>query len=78
MIRSRGRDVRPLTAPLRRGSVVESVYGIGTITARKIFNLKLGVTSTVRKLDIVEGDHVQKGQALMDLEGIGATVAPFD
>ena len=78
VVRSRGRDFGPLTEPLRRGNVVESVYGIGTVTARKIFNLKLGVTSTVRELFVLEGDRVKRGRRLVTLDGTGTPVAPFD
>ncbi len=78
VIRSRSLDFGPLTEPLRRGKVVESVYGIGTVTARNVFNLKLGVTSTIGALHVLEGDRVKKGQKLVTLEGTGIPVAPFD
>jgi multidrug efflux pump subunit AcrA (membrane-fusion protein) len=76
-IRARNSDFGPATEPLHRGRVVESVYGIGTVTARNIFNLKLGVTSTVRDLFVMEGDEVRKGQKLISLDGTGTPVAPF-
>src|SRR3989338_7440611 len=60
-----------LTDPIKRGSVIESVYGIGTVTATKSYQLKLGVTSTIRRLYVKEGDQVGKGQALVDLDGTG-------
>ncbi len=66
-----------LTDPIKRGSIVESVYGIGTVTATKSYQLKLGITSTIKKLYIKEGDHVEKGQSLVDLDGTGVLTAPF-
>ncbi len=67
-----------LTQPLKRGPVLESVYGIGTVTASKSYQVKLGVTSTVRKLYVKEGDPVKRGQPLVELEGTVSVAAPFD
>jgi multidrug efflux pump subunit AcrA (membrane-fusion protein) len=78
VIRSRSRDFGPVTEPLQLGKVVESVYGIGTVTARNVFNLKLGVISTIGTLHVLEGDRVKKGQKLVTLDGTGTPVAPFD
>ena len=59
-----------LTDPIQKGSVAESVYGIGTVAAAQTFQLKSGITSTVRKLYIKEGDSVKKGAPLVDLDGV--------
>jgi hypothetical protein len=56
---------------------VESVYGIGMVTATRSFQLKLGVTSTIRRLFVREGDQVRRGQQLADLDGVPFS-APFD
>jgi len=61
----------------QRGSIVEAVYGIGTVTASKTFQLKLGVTATIKALFVKEGDAVEEGSPLLDLD-VGATFrAPF-
>lgn len=66
-----------LTDPVRKGVIIESVYGIGTVTAKRSFQLKLGVTSTIRRLFVKEGDQVKHGQRLVDLDGVLFS-APFD
>jgi macrolide-specific efflux system membrane fusion protein len=63
--------------PARKGPVIEAVYGIGTVTAERTYQLKLGVTSTVRSLAVREGDEVRAGQTLVELEGSGSFRAPF-
>jgi multidrug efflux pump subunit AcrA (membrane-fusion protein) len=66
-----------LSEPIQKGAIVESVYGIGTVTATKSFQLKLGVTSTIQRMFIKEGDQVKRGQRLVDLDGVLFN-APFD
>jgi multidrug efflux pump subunit AcrA (membrane-fusion protein) len=60
------------------GPMVESVYGIGTVTARHTFQLKLGVSDTLQKLFIQEGDTVKKGQRLLSFMDNHVALAPFD
>jgi len=62
---------------VRQGPIVEAVYGIGTVTARQIYNLKLAVNSTVRGLYVKEGDFVKAGAPLIYLEGAVTFKAPF-
>ena len=62
---------------IKRGNIVESVYGIGTLTAKRSFSIKSGVTSTIHKLFAKEGQVVKKGARLVELEGIGNLTAPF-
>lgn len=62
---------------VKRGSIVNSVYGIGVVTAERSFAIKSGVTSTIRSVAVKEGQIVEKGAALIDLEGIGEYTAPF-
>jgi multidrug efflux pump subunit AcrA (membrane-fusion protein) len=76
-LRSTGRQGDNLSAPVSKGPIVESVYGIGTVTATRSFQLKLGVTSTIRRLFVKEGDSVRRGQRLVDLDGVLFN-APFD
>ena len=60
------------------GKVVESVYGIGTVTARHNYQLKLGITDTLKKLYIDEGASVKKGDSLLSFMDNHLTRAPFD
>ncbi|MCW5588704.1 MAG: efflux RND transporter periplasmic adaptor subunit [Legionellales bacterium] len=52
--------------PVKRGPMVTAIYGLGTVTSKHIYHLKLGITTTVKKLYVVEGDDVRKGQALVE------------
>ncbi len=71
-VRSISHQVKP-----RVGSVIEAVYGIGTVTVRQSFQLKLGVTLTIRHLYVKEGDRVNKGDLLVAFDDNPAFVAPF-
>ncbi len=66
-----------LTDPIKKGTVLESVYGIGTVTAARSYSLKPGVTQTLRDLYVSEGDQVKKGAKLAAIDQINYT-APFD
>lgn len=59
-----------LSAPLKRAPIVESVYGIGTVTANRSFQLKPGVVSTINDLYVKEGDGVNKGQSLARVDQV--------
>lgn len=65
-----------LSEPLARRPVVESVYGIGTVTASQSFQLRLAVLLHVRRLYVKEGDFVREGARLLNLDGIDYR-APF-
>ncbi len=62
---------------LKEGPVVEAVYGLGTVTARHTYELKMGITTTVKKTYIQEGDHVQAGQTLVTFDEGQVSKAPF-
>jgi multidrug efflux pump subunit AcrA (membrane-fusion protein) len=69
---------RSLSAPIKRGNVIESVYGIGLVKTSKIYDLKPGVVNSVEQIFVKEGDEVKKGDRLV-LSGDGPIVkAPFD
>ncbi|HVZ81348.1 MAG TPA: efflux RND transporter periplasmic adaptor subunit [bacterium] len=59
------------------GNMVESVYGIGTVTARHTYQLKLGVSDTLSRLFVDEGAPVGKGQPLIALADHHTVRAPF-
>lgn len=61
----------------KRGKILEAVYGIGTVTATRTYQLKVGVTSTIRELYVREGDFVSKGTKLLALDGAAEFLAPF-
>lgn len=54
-----------LTPAISRGVLIESVYGIGTVTAERTYDLKPGTISSISEEYVHEGDHVAKGQPLV-------------
>ena len=65
-----------LSDPLERGSIIRSVYGIGTVMATRTYQIKPGVTATISALYVKEGDSVTKGQKLLKVDSV-AYFAPF-
>lgn len=61
----------------KRGPMVESVYGIGTVTARHTYDLKIGVTDTLGHLYAQEGDAVSQGRPLVAFSDGRIVRAPF-
>lgn len=66
-----------LEIPVRRGPVVQAVYGIGTVTANKIYSLRVGVTATVIDLYVRQGDFVPRGARLLSIDGPTVFRSPF-
>lgn len=52
----------------KQGDVVESIYGLGTVTADKVYHMRSGITLSMRKLFVKEGDFVKVGQPLAQLD----------
>lgn len=52
----------------KKGDVVESIYGLGTVTSDKVFHVRSGVTLFVKKLYVKEGDTVKVGHPLIQLD----------
>jgi macrolide-specific efflux system membrane fusion protein len=78
LFRRHQQQAKNLTEPIQRGTVIESVYGIGTVKATKTFDLKAGVVSSIRNLYVQEGDKVKKGAPLADFDTGSRFTAPFD
>lgn len=53
----------------KRGDIVESIYGLGTVTADKTYHLRTGMALSIQKIYVREGDLVQPGDALVNIEG---------
>lgn len=52
----------------KRGDVIESIYGLGTVTADKTYHMRSGINLIIRKLFVKEGDFVKVGQPLALLD----------
>lgn len=66
-----------LSEPISKGPIIESVYGIGTVTATKSYSLKYGVNTTIKKIYVKEGDFVQAQQVLLEMLDGNNFKAPF-
>jgi len=66
-----------VTLPVTRGNLVESVYGLGTVTANQSYQLKIGVTTAIQKIFVQEGASVEKGMPLVKLDEGNTFNAPF-
>lgn len=66
-----------LTEPLKKGDLVDAVYGIGTVMAAHSFSIKPGIVGSLSQVFVQEGDFVKKGARLVNVDHISYT-APFD
>ena len=71
------RSAGVLSEPLQKGSIVESVYGIGMVMAHNSYQIRPGLISTVSALYVKEGDTVKKGDLLIKIDD-SVFPAPFD
>jgi multidrug efflux pump subunit AcrA (membrane-fusion protein) len=53
----------------RRGDVIESIYGLGSVTSDQVFHVRTGVSLAIRKLMVKEGDLVKSGDPLIQFDG---------
>lgn len=61
----------------RYGPIVEAIYGLGKVKTKSVYELKLGVPSTILRLHVREGSVVQKGARLVLFEDNLLFRAPF-
>ncbi len=60
-----------------RGNISEAVYGLGKVKSQKRFEVIVGIISTVTKRFVNEGDLVEKGRPLVEVNGQTVFRAPF-
>ena len=58
------------TDSLEKGTIVESVYGIGTVMANKSFRIMPGLVNTISDVWVKEGDTVKRGDLLISNENM--------
>ena len=51
------------------GNVLESIYGLGTVSADELFNMRIGVATNIGDLYVKEGDQVTRNTALIKIDG---------
>jgi multidrug efflux pump subunit AcrA (membrane-fusion protein) len=66
------------TLEAKRGDLVEAVYGLGTVTSSRTFQLKVGVSSTIEDVYVKEGDQVKARDPLLKIRDTGVATAPFE
>ncbi len=64
--------------PLKRGQIIEAVYGVGTVVSDNIFEHRQAVISAVKELKVKEGDFVRSGQTLLVFDEGQTVKSPFD
>lgn len=64
------------TQPIVNGTIADAVYGIGTVTASRILQVRPGLVSHIDRYYVKEGDQVKAGAPLVMLDNI-VTRAPF-
>jgi multidrug efflux pump subunit AcrA (membrane-fusion protein) len=63
------RSSREYVSP-RLGDVIETIYGLGTVTADFDYHLRTGVAVGVKRIFVQEGSAVSKGDSLIQLDEI--------
>lgn len=63
---------------IKTGDLTEAIYGLGKVKSRNRFEVRLGVTSTVEKVFVREGDFVKNGAKLIEFDSRATFRAPFD
>lgn len=58
----------PSTALVKRGEIVEAVYGLGTVKTSKQYEVRLAIPSTTAQIFVKEGDEVKVGSPLIRFE----------
>lgn len=59
-------------------TVVDSVYGLGSIKSHKVFHARVALTTLMEKMYVKEGQWVSKGTPLFRLSEGAIIYAPFD
>ncbi len=65
------------TVTPRKGPIVEAVYGLGTVTPRRTFTVKTGVSGRIEKIYARPGDQVSSNDPLIRTDSL-LFRAPFE
>ncbi len=53
----------------KRGDVVETIYGLGIVSADKTYNVRTGVAVNVSKVFVSEGEKIRNGKPVVQIDG---------
>ncbi|PKA15758.1 efflux RND transporter periplasmic adaptor subunit [Leptospira haakeii] len=73
----RGRNSNVDTSEIIQGSIIESVYGLATVSSSEVYHLRVAIPSAIRKIYVEEGDQVQEGTPLVEFDSFGTMRSPF-
>ena len=65
------------SGPLEERRVTRLIYGLGTLEADRVFNLRLGINARLERVFVAEGDRVTPGMLLVDFDNIPAIRSPI-
>lgn len=65
-------------ASIKRGDIVEAIYGLGKVKTRRRYEVKIGILANARKIFVDEGDKVKTGDPLIQFSESGLFKAPFE
>jgi membrane fusion protein, macrolide-specific efflux system len=63
--------------PLKLVDSTEAIYSLATVQANRIYTMKIGISSGIRKIHVSEGDVVRRGQRLVDFEDFPPMTTPI-
>ena len=63
--------------PVRKGTITETVYALGTVKSDYVFKVKVAIPMGVKTVAVKEGDQVKKGQLLLASDSGISFKAPF-
>jgi RND family efflux transporter MFP subunit len=65
---TRGNTVNVEAGRVSRAELVEAVYATGYVEAERVASLSAELSGTVRSIGALEGQHVRKGQAIIEFD----------
>ncbi|AFM14642.1 efflux RND transporter periplasmic adaptor subunit [Turneriella parva] len=63
--------------PLKKTTIVRTVYGLGTVQAEREYQLKIGIAANIRRLYVHEGDAVKAGDKLVEFDQVPTMRSPI-
>ncbi len=61
-----------------KGTIVEAVYGLGTVQSDNVFHAKAALVTYVEEFYVKEGQDVKKGEKLYSLQGKTVITSPIE
>lgn len=65
------------TYPLKRESIIESVFGLATVQASEVYQLRIAVPSVLLRLFVDKGKQVSRGDSLAKFDSFGILKSPI-